>query len=56
MGVIKPYFSSQAIRASIIQAKEDLDLKGKVVSLDGYFLKTYSDLTLIGHGGHSTLF
>ena len=35
---------------------DDLDLKCRVVSLDKYTLKIFSDLNSIGHGGLLTIF
>ena len=41
---------------SLILALYDLDLKSKVVSLDGKTLEISSDLDLISNSGHLTLF
>ena len=41
---------------STFQAENDLDIKGKVVSLNGYTMKIFLALNPIGLGGHLTLF
>ena len=56
MGATKLYFSHQAIWTSIFKVLYDLDLKSKVVSLNGKALDIYSDLNPICHLGHLTLF
>ena len=55
IGAIQPYFSPLAIWASTFQAKDDLDLKGKVVSINVSTLNIISYLNPIGHGGYLTL-
>ena len=44
------------IQTSSFQAKYDLKLKSKVVSLNGKTLETPSDLNPTGHGVHLTQF
>ena len=55
MGVSKPYFSHLATLTSTFQAQHDLDLKCKIVSLNG---KTIVSLYInpISHGCPITLF
>ena len=56
MGVIQPYLNHLATRMNSFLAQYDLDLKRKIVSLNGKTLAISSDLNPISHGCHLTLF
>ena len=56
MGAIQPYFDHPTFWMSTFQAYYSLDLKSKVVSLNGKTLDIYSNLNPICHGSHLTLF
>ena len=55
-GAIRLCFSPLSIWASTLQAQDDLDLKGKVVSINVSTLNIISYLNPIGHGGYLTLY